>query len=70
MPCLNEEGSVAGVIDDLRRERAGLRRARDRRRLHRRHGEVARDAGAAVLSHPFNLGIGGAVQSGYRYALS
>jgi glycosyltransferase involved in cell wall biosynthesis len=26
-------------------------------------------AGALVLSHPFNLGIGGAVQSGFAYAL-
>ena len=32
-------------------------------------GELARDAGARVLRHPFNLGIGGAVQAGFRYAL-
>ena len=25
--------------------------------------------GAAVIRHPYNLGIGGAVQSGYKYAL-
>jgi glycosyltransferase involved in cell wall biosynthesis len=30
---------------------------------------AARDAGARVVRHPFNLGIGGAVQSGYQYAL-
>jgi glycosyltransferase involved in cell wall biosynthesis len=30
---------------------------------------VARAAGAEVVRHPFNLGIGGAVQSGYLYAL-
>jgi glycosyltransferase involved in cell wall biosynthesis len=30
---------------------------------------VAREAGAQVICHPFNLGVGGAVQSGYRYAL-
>src|SRR5690349_17635810 len=30
--------------------------------------ERARGAGARVLVHPFNLGIGGAMQSGYRYA--
>lgn len=30
--------------------------------------ERARKAGAAVLDLPFNLGIGGAVQAGYRYA--
>jgi len=29
---------------------------------------VARVAGATVIRHPFNLGIGGAVQSGYAYA--
>ena len=28
----------------------------------------ARDAGADVLVHPFNLGIGGAMQSGFQYA--
>src|SRR5205085_11089448 len=30
---------------------------------------IAQDAGARVLQHPFNLGIGGAVQSGFFYAL-
>ena len=29
---------------------------------------VARDAGAQVLTLPFNLGIGGAVQAGFKYA--
>jgi glycosyltransferase involved in cell wall biosynthesis len=29
----------------------------------------AEAAGAVVLRHPYNLGIGGAVQSGYKYAL-
>jgi glycosyltransferase involved in cell wall biosynthesis len=28
----------------------------------------AREAGAQVLVHPFNLGIGGAMQSGFQYA--
>ena len=32
-------------------------------------GDVARDAGAIVLRHPFNLGIGGAVQTGFVFAL-
>jgi glycosyltransferase involved in cell wall biosynthesis len=30
---------------------------------------VAAAEGARVIRHPFNLGIGGAVQSGYQYAL-
>jgi len=32
-------------------------------------GAAARAVGARTLRHPFNLGIGGAVQSGYKYAL-
>ena len=30
--------------------------------------EIAERAGATVVNLPFNLGIGGAVQTGYRYA--
>lgn len=30
--------------------------------------ELAEAAGATVVRHPFNLGIGGAVQSGYKHA--
>ncbi|MGB1584174.1 MAG: glycosyltransferase family 2 protein, partial [Solirubrobacterales bacterium] len=33
-------------------------------------GMAAQDAGARVVIHPINLGIGGAVQSGYQYALA
>jgi glycosyltransferase involved in cell wall biosynthesis len=33
-----------------------------------RTAELAEGAGARVLKLPFNLGIGGAVQTGYRYA--
>ena len=35
---------------------------------HDRTAQVARTAGARVLRLPFNLGIGGAVQTGFRYA--
>ena len=31
--------------------------------------QVAKDAGAMVIQLPFNLGIGGSVQTGYQYAL-
>jgi glycosyltransferase involved in cell wall biosynthesis len=32
-------------------------------------GEVARRAGARLLRHPWNLGYGAALQTGYKYAL-
>lgn len=69
VPAYNEEETVAGVIESLR--------------AHAPHfdvlvvddgstdstGDVARAAGARVVRHPFNLGIGGAVQSGFQFAL-
>jgi glycosyltransferase involved in cell wall biosynthesis len=68
VPALNEEDSIAQVVAELRRE------APDFDVLVVDDGSTddtarrAREAGAAVISHPFNLGIGGAVQSGYRHA--
>ena len=35
-----------------------------------RTSEVARAAGVRVLRHPVNLGVGGALQTGFRYAVS
>lgn len=68
VPALNEEASVGRVIDELRAYDPGLEivvvddGSTDRTR------EVAAERGAHVLKLPFNLGIGGAVQTGFRYA--
>ncbi len=35
-----------------------------------RTAAVAREAGAMVLSHPFNLGVGAALRTGFRFAMS
>lgn len=32
-------------------------------------GQIARAAGVTVLNHPFNLGYGSALQTGYKYAV-
>ena len=68
VPALNEEGSVANVIADLNREAPGFDVLVIDDGSTDSTADRAREAGAAVVSHPFNLGIGGAVQSGYRYA--
>ena len=69
VPAYNEEKSLPGVIQDLRESipladilvvNDGSKDATSR---------VARESGVSVLDLPFNLGIGGAVQSGYLYAL-
>ena len=68
VPAYNEVGAIASTIEDLRS-------ATDFDVLVVDDGStddtarVARAAGASVIRHPFNLGIGGAVQSGYQFAL-
>src|SRR5512144_2681275 len=69
VPAYNEEASIPGVIRDLKEHvpsvdvlvvNDGSRDATSR---------IARSLGVKVLDLPFNLGIGGAVQAGYLYAL-
>ncbi len=51
------------------RAKAPDRRPRHRRRLDGRQLAGRAPGGRVVLRHPFNLGIGGAVQTGFIYAL-
>jgi glycosyltransferase involved in cell wall biosynthesis len=69
VPAYNEAGAIAATVADLH-EHAGsfdvlvIDDGSTDRTAH-----VAREAGAEVLQLPFNLGIGGAMQAGYQYAL-
>jgi glycosyltransferase involved in cell wall biosynthesis len=69
VPAYNESATVAGVVRAIRMGAPGVDvlviddGSTDDTR------ERAEEAGARVLRHPFNLGIGGAVQSGFVYAL-
>jgi glycosyltransferase involved in cell wall biosynthesis len=69
VPAYNERAMVARVIRDIRRHAPDFDivvvddGSSDTTAAH------AQAQGAAVLRHPFNLGIGGAMQSGYKYAL-
>jgi glycosyltransferase involved in cell wall biosynthesis len=68
VPAYNEQDAIGAVVDELRafdRELDVLvidDASHDDTALH------ARVHGARVVSLPFNLGIGGAVQTGFRYA--
>lgn len=70
IPALNEEASIAGVIADLRSQVPELDLLVIDDGSVDDTAAVATAAGAAVVSLPYNLGIGGAVQTGYRYALA
>jgi glycosyltransferase involved in cell wall biosynthesis len=68
IPAYNEEKSLPGVIRDLRDNifPADILVVNDG--SSDRTEMVSRDLGVMVLGLPFNLGIGGAMQTGYRYA--
>jgi glycosyltransferase involved in cell wall biosynthesis len=68
VPALDEERAIAGVIDEIRTHDAALEIVVVDDGSSDRTAHVARTAGARVLRLPFNLGIGGAVQTGFRYA--
>ncbi|MDX6423741.1 MAG: hypothetical protein QOI67_1212 [Gaiellaceae bacterium] len=68
VPALNEEASIAGVVGELLAYDPALRVVVVDDGSTDRTAELARSAGAKVISLPFTLGIGGAVQTGFRYA--
>jgi len=68
VPALNEEGAIGGVVDEIRAYDQGLEIVVIDDGSIDRTTDVAREHGAHVLRLPFNLGIGGSVQTGFRYA--
>ena len=69
VPAYNEAESISSTIADLRRHAPEFDVLVIDDGSTDETARVARQAGATVIRHPFNLGIGGAVQSGYVYAL-
>jgi glycosyltransferase involved in cell wall biosynthesis len=68
VPALNEEQTVGRVIDEIRAFDSGFDIVVVDDGSTDRTAGMAADRGAHVLRLPFNLGIGGAVQTGYRFA--
>jgi glycosyltransferase involved in cell wall biosynthesis len=69
VPAYNESGAIAGVIDSIRSFDPTLDVVVIDDGSRDATSSVAASRGAAVVTLPFNLGIGGAVQTGFKYAL-
>jgi Glycosyltransferases involved in cell wall biogenesis len=68
VPAYNEEGAIAHVLEDLNAHVPGYDVVVVDDGSTDATADVAREHGARVIVLPFNLGIGGAVQTGFRYA--
>lgn len=69
IPAYNEEKSIARVIDKIQKTSPGVDIVVIDDGSTDVTVQIARQAGAVVLSHPINLGAGAATQTGYKYAL-
>jgi len=68
VPAYNEEQNIGRVVDELRAFDPELDVVVVSDGSVDRTAEVAAERGAHVVALPFNLGIGGAVQTGFKYA--
>lgn len=69
VPAHNEEESLPVTLDELRRKAPGLDVLVVDDGSRDRTAQVARERGVAVASHAVNLGVGGALQTGFRWAV-
>ena len=69
VPAFNEAGTVGAVVAEIRAFDPGIDVLVVDDASADATGAAAAGAGATVVRLPFNLGIGGAVQTGFKYAL-
>ena len=70
VPAHNEEESLPRTLAEVRACAPGVDLLVVDDGSHDRTAEVARAAGVPVVRHAVNLGVGGALQTGFRWALA
>jgi glycosyltransferase involved in cell wall biosynthesis len=70
VPAFDEAASIAKVIEEIRAAQPEVDVVVIDDCSRDDTARLAREAGAAVISLPVNLGIGGAVQTGFKYAVA
>lgn len=68
IPAFNEGKNISRVIQDIRQVGAEFDILVVNDGSQDNTEDQARKAGAAVVSHPFNMGYGVTIQTGYKYA--
>jgi glycosyltransferase involved in cell wall biosynthesis len=69
IPALNEEEKIQAVVQGIQREMPGAVVLVVNDGSRDQTEDRARAMGARVLTHPFNMGYGVSLQTGYKYAL-
>ena len=69
IPAHNEQDSLPQTLAEVRAKAAGVDLLIVDDGSRDATAQVARDAGVDVVKHPVNLGVGGALQTGFRYAV-
>jgi glycosyltransferase involved in cell wall biosynthesis len=69
VPAYNEAGAIAAVVDAILATNAAYDVVVVDDGSLDGTGVIARSHGAAVVTLPYNIGIGGSVQTGFKYAL-
>jgi len=69
VPAYNEERSIAGTIKEIRNSVPEVDILVVDDGSKDKTAVIARELNAIVVSHPFNLRIGGAVQTGFKFAM-
>jgi hypothetical protein len=69
IPAFNEARSIGDVVDRVRKAALDLDVLVVNDGSRDGTARIAAEHGATVVSHPFNLGYGAALQTGYKYAV-
>lgn len=69
LPAFNEAASISSILDEVHRVLPGVHTLVVDDGSVDLTAAIARSAGAEVLALPFNLGVGGAMRAGFKYAL-
>ena len=69
VPAFNEADSIGTVLEEIRSAQPELEIVVINDASTDATAKIAAAAGVAVVTLPFNVGIGGTVQTGYQYAL-